>query len=90
MVRVEPAAATSRAQAARPPRIGMLRAVHSGKGVRLEFPGVAASPQMDDVTQQNASLVEETPAAACSMDAQARTLRDAVAAFSLADAPASS
>ncbi|WP_395069326.1 methyl-accepting chemotaxis protein [Paraburkholderia silvatlantica] len=44
-----------------------------------------AVTQMDDVTQQNASLVEETSAAAHSMEAQARSLRDAVAVFRLAE-----
>jgi methyl-accepting chemotaxis protein len=45
-----------------------------------------AITQMDDVTQQNASLVEETSAAAHSMDAQARSLRDAVDVFRIGDA----
>ncbi|MFP6560193.1 methyl-accepting chemotaxis protein [Paraburkholderia sp. B3] len=45
-----------------------------------------AITQMDDVTQQNASLVEETSAAAHSMDAQTRSLRDAVAVFRLGEA----
>nr|WP_167337733.1 hypothetical protein [Paraburkholderia heleia] len=40
-----------------------------------------AIARMDDVTQQNAALVEETSAAAHSMDAQAKSLRDAVALF---------
>ncbi|GAB7533851.1 methyl-accepting chemotaxis protein [Burkholderia sp. 3C] len=40
-----------------------------------------AITQMDDVTQQNASLVEETSVAAHSMDTQARSLRDAVGVF---------
>ncbi|WP_161782978.1 hypothetical protein [Paraburkholderia nodosa] len=40
-----------------------------------------AITRMDDVTQQNASLVEETSAAAHSVNAQARSLRDAVAVF---------
>ncbi|MGN6315917.1 methyl-accepting chemotaxis protein [Trinickia sp.] len=45
-----------------------------------------AVTQMDDVTRQNASLVEETSAAAHSMDAQARSLRDAIGVFRIGDA----
>ncbi|CAJ0804896.1 hypothetical protein LMG18090_04696 [Ralstonia mannitolilytica] len=37
--------------------------------------------QMDEVTQQNAALVEEAAAAALSLEEQAQLLRDAVAAF---------
>ncbi len=44
-----------------------------------------AITQMDDATQQNASLVEETSTAAHSMDAQARSLRDAVTVFRVDD-----
>lgn len=39
--------------------------------------------QMDDMTQQNASLVEEAAAASETVDAQARELRDLVAFFSI-------
>ena len=42
-----------------------------------------AVTQMDEVTQQNAALVEEASAAATSMSAQADTLREAVAMFKL-------
>lgn len=48
--------------------------------------------QMDQVTQQNAALVEEATAAAGSLEDQARQLREAVAVFRLAgndEAPAS-
>ncbi|MGD7113111.1 methyl-accepting chemotaxis protein, partial [Ralstonia pseudosolanacearum] len=37
--------------------------------------------QMDEVTQQNAALVEEASAAALSLEEQATLLRDAVASF---------
>src|SRR5690625_329145 len=50
-----------------------------------------AVAQMDDVTRQNASLVEEAVAAAENMDQQARQLAELVATFQLgaaqADAP---
>jgi methyl-accepting chemotaxis protein len=42
-----------------------------------------AVSQMDEVSQQNAALVEEAAAAATSLDDQARLLRDAVAVFRL-------
>jgi len=42
-----------------------------------------AVTQMDQVTQQNAALVEESAAAAASMQVQARQLVEAVAAFKL-------
>jgi methyl-accepting chemotaxis protein len=41
--------------------------------------------QMDQVTQQNAALVEEASAAAQSMAEQARTLQDAVAVFKIGE-----
>ena len=44
-----------------------------------------AVSQMDQVTQQNAALVEEASAAAQSMADQAVTLREAVAVFRVAD-----
>jgi len=44
-----------------------------------------AVTQMDEVTQQNAALVEEATAAAQSLEDQAVALRDAVAVFKLAD-----
>src|SRR5690606_28110609 len=46
-----------------------------------------AVTQMDEVTQQNAALVEEAAAAAGSLQEQARQLADAVAVFKI---PASS
>ncbi|WP_028212970.1 methyl-accepting chemotaxis protein [Paraburkholderia mimosarum] len=45
-----------------------------------------AVTQMDDVTQRNAALVEEATAAAHALAMQARSLREAVAAFRLRDA----
>ncbi|MGY6254787.1 methyl-accepting chemotaxis protein [Paraburkholderia caledonica] len=42
-----------------------------------------AVSQMDEVSQQNAALVEQAAAAATSLDDQARLLRDAVAVFRL-------
>jgi methyl-accepting chemotaxis protein len=47
-----------------------------------------AITQMDQVTQQNAALVEEASAAAQSMREQANNLVDAVSVFKLADGPA--
>jgi len=44
-----------------------------------------AVTQMDEVTQQNAALVEEATAAAQSLEDQAVALRDAVAVFKLTD-----
>jgi methyl-accepting chemotaxis protein-4 (peptide sensor receptor) len=40
---------------------------------------------MDQVTQQNAALVEESASAATALEEQAITLADAVAVFRLAD-----
>jgi methyl-accepting chemotaxis protein len=40
-----------------------------------------AVTEMDDVTQQNAALVEEAAAAAASLDEQAERLRDTVKVF---------
>lgn len=45
----------------------------------------AAITQMDDVTRQNASLVEESAAAAASLQEQADTLAQLVSTFKLAD-----
>ncbi|WP_191922925.1 methyl-accepting chemotaxis protein [Pantoea agglomerans] len=47
-----------------------------------------AVTEMDNVTQQNASLVEEASAAAASLEDQAGKLTQAVAAFRLQDTPA--
>ncbi|WP_029219738.1 hypothetical protein [Xanthomonas cassavae] len=46
-----------------------------------------AVTQMDEATQQNAALVDEATAAACTMEDQASQLAQAVARFTLADAP---
>ncbi|WP_460941408.1 methyl-accepting chemotaxis protein [Pandoraea terrae] len=45
-----------------------------------------AVTQMDEVTQQNAALVEEAAAAAGSLEEQAHRLRDAVSVFRVGDA----
>ncbi|VVD62900.1 Methyl-accepting chemotaxis protein II [Pandoraea iniqua] len=45
-----------------------------------------AVSQMDEVTQQNAALVEEAAAAAGSLEEQAHRLRDAVSVFRVGDA----
>ena len=42
-----------------------------------------AVTQMDQVTQQNAALVEQAAASAASLEAQAQRLREAVAGFKL-------
>ncbi|KAG1525175.1 hypothetical protein G6F51_014377 [Rhizopus arrhizus] len=42
-----------------------------------------AVSQMDEVTQQNAALVEEAAASAASLETQAQRLREAVAVFKL-------
>jgi methyl-accepting chemotaxis protein len=42
---------------------------------------------MDEVTQQNAALVEEAAAAAQSLDEQANNLKGAVSVFKLAERP---
>ncbi len=47
-----------------------------------------AVTEMDNVTQQNASLVEEASSAAASLEDQAGRLTQAVSAFRLQDAPA--
>ncbi|WP_438392237.1 methyl-accepting chemotaxis protein [Caballeronia sp. DA-9] len=47
-----------------------------------------AITQMDEVTQQNAALVEEAAAASQSLQDQGRRLMDAVAFFQMEDAPA--
>jgi len=49
----------------------------------IEQVGLAIT-QMDEVTQQNAALVEEAAAAAESLEEQARTLQQAVSVFQLA------
>ena len=44
-----------------------------------------AVSQMDQVTQQNAALVEQAAAAASSLEQQAKQMADAVAAFQLSE-----
>ncbi|MFL6644814.1 MAG: methyl-accepting chemotaxis protein, partial [Paraburkholderia fungorum] len=46
-----------------------------------------AITQMDNVTQQNAALVEEAAAASRSMEDQGQQLNEAVAFFQVKDAP---
>ena len=46
-----------------------------------------AITQMDQNTQQNAAMVEETTAASCTLEQQARHLRDLISAFSLRGSP---
>jgi methyl-accepting chemotaxis protein len=50
----------------------------------IEQVGIAVT-QMDEVTQQNAALVEEATAAAHALAEQAAALREAVATFRLRD-----
>ena len=54
----------------------------------IEQVGLAVT-QMDEVTQQNAALVEEAAAAAESLEEQARSLMDAVSVFRLAEGQSS-
>ncbi|MDR5740253.1 methyl-accepting chemotaxis protein, partial [Caballeronia sp. LZ016] len=49
-----------------------------------------AITQMDEVTQQNAALVEEAAAAATSLEEQGRRLNEAVAFFTVDSASAAS
>jgi methyl-accepting chemotaxis protein len=48
-----------------------------------------AVTQMDDMTQQNAALVEQTAAASSSLEEQAAALVTSMSIFTLAEAPAS-
>jgi methyl-accepting chemotaxis protein len=58
--------------------------------LREQASGIAqvgdAVTQMDQMTQQNAALVEQSAAAADSLNAQARDLVSAVSKFRLAEA----
>ncbi|EIC3832981.1 Tar ligand binding domain-containing protein [Escherichia coli] len=52
-----------------------------------KFKSMAPLPEMDRVTQQNASLVQESAAAAAALEEQASRLTQAVSAFRLAASP---
>jgi methyl-accepting chemotaxis protein I, serine sensor receptor len=61
-----------------------IAAASAEQSVGIDQVNVAVA-QMDEVTQQNAALVEEASAAAQSMAGQAQTLRDAVAVFKVTE-----
>ncbi|KKB61980.1 chemotaxis protein [Robbsia andropogonis] len=70
--------------------MGEIASASSEQTIGIEQVNVAVS-QMDEVTQQNAALVEQATAAARAMADQAQALRDSVAIFRIsADANASS
>ena len=62
--------------------MGEIAAASSEQSVGIEQVNRAVS-QMDEVTQQNAALVEQAAAAAASLDQQADRLRETVAVFRL-------
>jgi len=62
--------------------MGEIAAASSEQSAGIEQVNRAVS-QMDEVTQQNAALVEQAAAAAASLDQQADRLRDTVAVFHL-------
>lgn len=63
--------------------VGEISSASSEQSAGIQQVGEAVS-QMDQVTQQNAALVEESSAAAESLEDQARRLVDSVAVFKLA------
>ncbi|CAM2158647.1 methyl-accepting chemotaxis protein (plasmid) [Pararobbsia alpina] len=65
--------------------MGEIAAASAEQGKGIEQVNVAVT-QMDEVTQQNAALVEQASAAAQAMAEQANTLRDAVAVFKVGQA----
>ncbi len=69
--------------------VGEISAASSEQSTGIEQVNHAVS-QMDTNTQQNAALVEQAAAAAASLEAQARSLQQAVAAFKLDAAGAAS
>jgi methyl-accepting chemotaxis protein len=69
--------------------IGEIASASSEQSNGIEQVNVAVS-QMDQVTQQNAALVEQASAAAHAMAEQATRLRDAVAIFKVSELEASS
>ncbi|MEO7031244.1 MAG: methyl-accepting chemotaxis protein [Herbaspirillum sp.] len=69
--------------------IGEIASASAEQTSGVEQINVAIS-QMDQVTQQNAALVEQAAAAAASLQEQARELSNVVAVFQITDAPATS
>ncbi|MCY0389699.1 methyl-accepting chemotaxis protein [Robbsia sp. Bb-Pol-6] len=67
--------------------VGEISSASQEQSKGIEQINVAVT-QMDEVTQQNAALVEEASAAAQSLASQANSLRDAVAVFTLREASA--
>ena len=63
--------------------MGEISAASAEQSTGIEQIGLAVA-QMDEVTQQNAALVEQAAAAASSLDEQAARLRAAVSVFRLA------
>jgi len=63
--------------------MGEISAASDEQSTGIEQVGRAVS-QMDEVTQQNAALVEQAAAAAASLDEQAARLRSVVGVFRLA------
>jgi methyl-accepting chemotaxis protein len=63
--------------------MGEISAASSEQSTGIEQVNVAVS-QMDEVTQQNAALVEQATAAAQAMADQANSLREAVGVFRVA------
>ncbi|MGZ7177787.1 methyl-accepting chemotaxis protein [Burkholderia gladioli] len=63
--------------------MGEISAASAEQSTGIEQVGLAVA-QMDQVTQQNAALVEQAAAAAASLDEQAARLRSAVSVFRLA------
>ena len=67
--------------------IGRISAASSEQDIRLEELSQTIRAA-DDVTQQNAALVEQATAATASLEQQARSLADVLNVFKTADAPA--
>ena len=66
--------------------MGEITAASSEQSQGIEQVGQAIT-QMDDVTQQNAALVEQAAAAAESLEQQAQEMAELMASFRLADTP---
>ncbi|QHI96581.1 HAMP domain-containing protein [Xylophilus rhododendri] len=64
--------------------IGEIASASSEQSCGIEQVGIAVT-QMDQATQQNAALVEESAAAAASLQAQAEQLAELVSVFKLSD-----
>jgi methyl-accepting chemotaxis protein len=67
--------------------MGEITAASLEQDAGIEQVNIAVA-QMDQVTQQNAALVEEASAAAQSVSAQSSTLREVVSIFRLGAEPA--